>query len=56
MPDPAVSIESMKAYGYTDETKSGTTLPGVHYMITVTIRKPEIPVKGKSSSLMDLKT
>lgn len=30
--------------GYTSETKSGTTQPGVNYLITVTVKKQEITV------------
>lgn len=32
--------------GYTEGTKSGTTQPGVNYLITVTINKQEITVKA----------
>lgn len=43
-----------KLHGYTDETKSGTTLPGVHYMITVTIKKQEITVKATLQNWEDV--
>lgn len=42
--DPDDDDWASKLNGYTEGTKSGTTLPGVHYMITVTIRKQEITV------------
>lgn len=32
--------------GYTNETKSGTTKPGVHYLITVKLKKQEIKVQA----------
>lgn len=43
-----------KLRGYTDGTKSGTTLPGVHYMITVTIAKQEITVKATLQNWEDV--
>lgn len=39
-----------KLTGYTEETKQGTTQPGVHYMVTVTIAKQGITV---SATLQD---
>lgn len=43
-----------KLTGYTSGTKSGTTQPGVHYMITVTIAKQEITVSATIQNWEDV--